>query len=369
MKRAVIILPTYIEKDNLKDLIPKIFEVVKTVKGWEIEILVVDDNSPDKTTDLIKLFKKKYTKLHLISHKKAGLGKAYLRGFSYAIGKLHPDVIFEMDADWSHDPSLIPEFIKKIDEGSDFVIGSRYIKGGSIPTDWSFDRKILSWVGNLIVRLGFMSPNIHDWTSGFRAIKSFFIKDALGQMQDYNGYVFQVALLDRAKKQGLKITEVPLNFIDRKLGYSKINALQYSMNTISYVFTKSSFIKYFLVGIIGASLDFGISFILIEKLYMKIWISTIISSQIAIISNFILNNFWSFSHKKIDNKITAYVSNFAKFNFVAVGAIFIQVVCLHILTTLFPKKLWYIYKAFVIGFLVIPYSYFMYNSIIWREKT
>lgn len=369
MKRAVIILPTFNERENLLTLIPKIFESTQKIPNWQVEILVVDDYSPDKTAEAVSDFKKKYSNLHLILNKKEGLGKAYIKGFSYALEHFKPDLIFEMDADWSHDPNLIPSFLSEIDNGADFVIGSRYIEGGSIPDDWGLHRKIFSFFGNFIIRLGFMQPGLHDWTSGFRAINSQFIKDALFHLKNYNGYVFQVAILDMAKKKGLKITEIPINFINRKLGQSKINSLQFSINTCIYVFKNSSFIKYFLVGMVGASVDFGLSFIMIEKLKMVIWLSTVISSEVALIFNFLLNNFWSFAHKKIDSKFSSYINNFARFNLVGIGSVIIQALSLHVLTTLLPKNFWYVYKALVIVFLIIPYSYFMYNYFIWKEKS
>lgn len=368
MKKAAIILPTYNERENIVTLIPQIFSIVEEIDDWHVAIVVVDDNSPDKTADVVTDFKKEYGDLHIVLNKKEGLGKAYIRGFSYAIEKINPDVIFEMDADWSHDPKLIPIFLKEIDEGADFVIGSRYIKGGSIPQDWGLHRKILSFFGNLVVKLGFMNLKIHDWTSGYRAIKANFIKETLPKLNDYNGYVFQVALLDLAYKRGLRISEIPLNFIDRTKGHSKINSLQYSLNTILYVFANSSFIKFCTVGVVGAFVDFGLSYLFIEKYKMLIWVSTLISAEAAIVSNFILNNFWSFSHKKIENKLSSYLKNFISFNFISGGSLIIQVLSLSILTILLPLKFWYIYKVLVIVFLIIPYSYFMYNYFIWKQK-
>lgn len=368
MKKAVIILPTYNEKENIKSLIPEIFKIAKTIDDWEISVLVVDDNSPDKTQREVKKLKDEFQNLYLLSGKREGLGKAYARGFAFTLSNLKPDVVFEMDADWSHSPTLIPAFIKKIEQGADFVIGTRYIKGGSMPEDWAPHRKLFSFFGNLIIRFGFMVPNIHDWTSGFRAIKTEFIKKILSGMKDHNGYVFQVALLDKAKKAGLIIDEVPLKFKDRKRGVSKINFIEYITKTLSYVFVNSSFVKYVIVGIIGFIIDFGVSYILIEKIRYVIWLSTVISAELAITSNFLLNNFWSFAHKKIERKLSAYLSKFVYFNFVSAGSIIIQAVGLQITTTLFSFEYWFIYKAVIIIFLIIPYSYFMYNYFIWPKK-
>jgi len=176
MKKALVILPTYNEQENIKTLIPEVFAVVKNNPKWQLSVLVVDDNSPDKTYLTVKSLQKKFKDLYLVLGKKQGLGKAYWRGFNFALERIKPYVIFQMDADWSHSPNLIPHFLKEIEEGADLVIGSRYIKGGSIPKNWQWYRKIFSVLGNFIIRLGFMSLKIHDWTSGYRAIKAWFIK-------------------------------------------------------------------------------------------------------------------------------------------------------------------------------------------------
>lgn len=368
MKKAVIVLPTYNERQNIKTLIPTIFKIAKKIKNWQISILVVDDQSPDNTSLEVKYLQKKFPDLYLIQEKKEGLGKAYWRGFNFAIEKISPYVIFGMDADWSHDPNLIPQFLKKIEEGADFVIGSRYVKGGSIPKNWRWHRKLFSILGNLIIRLGFMILKIHDWTSGYRAIKNWFIKEILAEMKNYNGYVFQVALVDKALKTGVTMAEIPLNFKDRKTGKSKINSVHYILNTLSYVFLNSSFIKFATVGIIGFIIDFGISFILIENVKLFVWLSTVISAEIAIVCNFFLNNFWSFAHKKIDHRFTSYITKFIHFNFVSLGSIMIQSICLQIATIVFPLKYWFVYKALIIILLIIPYSYYMYNRFIWKRK-
>src|SRR5579859_6006771 len=152
MKKAIIIVPTYNERDNIQKVIPLLEEVFGRVKNWDMGVLVVDDSSPDKTADVVKTLQKKYKNVHLlVNEKKSGLGGAYLKGMAEAFGKLDAEVVFEFDADLSHDPQKIPDFLRKIDEGYDMVLGSRYIKGGGIPKDWGLDRKFLSVVGNLFI--------------------------------------------------------------------------------------------------------------------------------------------------------------------------------------------------------------------------
>lgn len=365
MKKAVIIIPTYNEVDNISDLINSLLSISKDIKDWQIELLVVDSLSPDKTASVVRKLQKNHANLHLLSTKKEGLGRAYLKGFAVALKRLQADVVFEMDADFSHDPQVIPDFLTKIDGGADFVIGSRYIRGGSIPSDWSFDRKFFSIVGNLIIRMGFMKISITDWTSGYRAIKPWVIQSSLNHLEKYSGYVFQVALLDESLKRNAKIKEIPIHFIDRRYGVSKINTFQYMFQTLLYIFTHSSFIRYAIVGLTGASIDFGLSYIFIERLGFVIWFSTVISTESAIISNFILNNFWSFSHKKLKE---SYIKKFFHFNLISSGAILIQTVGIHTLAVFFGERWWFIYKFFILAFIIIPYSYILYNKLIWKNK-
>lgn len=371
MKKAVIIIPTYNEVENISKLINSLFSLSKTIKGWQIELLVVDSSSPDKTASSVRKLQKDHSDLHLLSTKREGLGRAYLRGFTVALKEFKADVVFEMDADFSHNPQVIPDFLAKIDGGADFVIGSRYIRGGSIPSDWSLDRKFFSVFGNLIIRTGFMKIGITDWTSGYRAIKSWVVESSLKHLEKYSGYVFQVALLDESLKKNAKVSEIPIRFIDRRYGVSKINTFQYMSQTLRYVFTHSSFIRYVLVGLTGAIIDFGLSFLIIEVFKIAhnlFWLATLISAEIAVIFNFIANNFWSFSHKKLDNSFSSFRSAFLKFNAVAVGALAIQAFGIQFLTNIFGPSLWFVYKFFILAFIIIPYSYFLYNKIIWKSK-
>jgi len=373
MRKAVIVLPTYNESENIESLIKEIFNQAKNIKNWEIHVAVIDSQSPDKTGQIVKKLKKtKYpNKLHFLEISKRGLGKAYIKGFSYVLKNINPYVIFEMDADWSHNPKEIKQFLHQIEKGADFVVGSRYIKNGSIPDNWGTNRKIFSIFGNLIIRLGFMKLKITDWTSGFRAIKTWLIKDIALNLDNYTGYVFQVAFLDRALKKGAYIQEVPIQFKDRKKGHSKINSFEYIWQTLLYTILNSSFIKFVVVGITGFTLDFGISYFFMNLLKIKTslyWLATLISAEIAIINNFTLNNFWSFSYKKIKHSSTSYIKNFTKYNLIASGSLIVQAIGIQLATNIFGSTFWPLYKIVIIVLIVIPYSYLLYNKIVWKEK-
>lgn len=221
-KKVVIVLPTYNEKDNITKIIKAIFEQQKRVRNFEIHTLVVDDSSSDGTSKIVKALEYKNNKLHLIEGKKKGLGKAYIKGIQYALQLLNADVIFEMDADFSHDPKLIPLFLKRITQGYDFVIGSRYIENGSIPNDWPKLRKLNSKWGNIFARYVAGLKEIKDCTSGYRAISASLLKKIDLHKVGARGYSFQMNLLHHAVKQEANITEIPLNFIDRVNGTSKL---------------------------------------------------------------------------------------------------------------------------------------------------
>ena len=368
MRRVTIILPTYNEGDNISPLIKALFAQQTKTNTWDIHILVVDSKSQDQTIKEVRDLQKQYNQLHLLLVEKEGLGKAYMHGFSYALEKLNSYVIFEMDADLSHNPEDVLKFLGKIEKGADFVIGSRYTNGGSIPDNWGIHRKIQSIMGNLVIRFGFMKLRITDWTSGYRAIKSWVVKNAFVHIKNYSGYVFQIAFLNYAIKNKARIEEIPIHFKDRVAGKSKINSIQYIFQILLYVFMNSSFIKFVIVGLIGFAIDFGVSYLLIEKARTIVWTATLISTEIAIVSNFLLNNFWSFAHKKIESTKKDYTFSFFKFNLVSSGSILIQTVGIQLLVNILGKQWWYLYKVLIIFLVIIPYSYILYNKFIWKEK-
>lgn len=369
MRKAVIVIPTYNERKNIKQLIESIFTTVSSIENWNIEVLVVDSSSPDDTLSEVKEVQKKFSSVHYIETKKEGLGKAYISGFTYAMEHLNPYVLFEMDADLSHSPEYIPAFLKKIEKGADFVIGSRYIAGGSIPSNWGFHRKLFSIGANLFVRLGFMRLSITDWTDGYRAIKVWVIKSALSHVSSYSGYVFQVALLDHAVNQKANVTEVPIQFVDRTEGVSKINSIQYILQTFFYVLTHSSFIKFVITGFLGFGVDFSFAYLFINVFNIAKTSANMLSAEIAIISNFFINNFWSFRHKKISGGFFGYIKKFILFNLVSSGSIVIQGAGLAILLNVFGDHgmQWILYKVLIIACVIIPYSYILYNKVIWKK--
>jgi dolichol-phosphate mannosyltransferase len=369
--KAVIITPTYNERENILSMLTALAGISKQISDYTFSILVVDDNSPDGTREVVKQFQKTHKNVFLLSGVKQGLGAALLRGMSYAIDTLDADVIVQIDADMSHDPKAIPEFFKKLNTGADFVVGSRYIPGGSIPQNWGIHRKIYSIIGNSIVRYGLGIPNIRDWTGGYRVFYKKYFELAKPELSLYSGYLFQIAFLRNAVKHGAIVGEVPIHFIDRRFGHSKIAPLSYIISIYSYIFKarlteviQTQFFKFGIVGFIG----FCINTVILESLVSYGYNPTIgsaIGAEFAIISNFFLNNIWTFSHKKISG--FTMIPKLVQFNTTSLGALLIQSGTVWVGTTLFGHVVYFISYLAGVGFGLI-WNYTMYSKVIWKNK-
>ena len=206
--KVCVVIPTYNEKENIKDVLDTTFsnyeKFPELMKDIKLSVLVVDDNSPDGTSQIVKDYEN--PDVHLLEReKKEGLGAAYTAGFKHALSRLNPDILFEMDADLSHNPHRIPGMISKIKEGASLVIGSRYIEGGSTPKDWGIHRVLISRVANLYTKLVLGIKEVRDCTGGFRAIKSDVFKTISLDSLDVKGYAFQISLLFRVYSAGFTI--------------------------------------------------------------------------------------------------------------------------------------------------------------------
>lgn len=219
--KAVIIIPTYQEKENITKLLVVVEEELKKA-NYEFDLLVVDDNSPDGTADLVRGLMKENPRIRLLTGNKKGLGAAYIRGMTYVLEKLNPEVIVEMDADFSHKPKDLPRLLAEVKKGADFVIGSRYTKGGKISGGWSFLRRLNSLWGNRFARYIAGMREVSDCTAGFRAIRVGILKQIKLNELNISGYSFQMRLLYEAHKLHAKIKEIPVEFVDRKKGRTKI---------------------------------------------------------------------------------------------------------------------------------------------------
>lgn len=214
-QKILVILPTYNERENITLLIPEIKKVVP-----HVHILVVDDNSPDQTSACVKEMAKTLENVFVLDReKKEGLGKAYISGFTWALERKY-DLIFEMDADFSHDPKYLPDFLNAARD-ADLVIGSRYISGVNV-VNWPMHRLLLSYFGNVGARMVAGIP-VRDCTGGFKCFRSDVLRSIDLRKVGSSGYSFQVEMNFYVWKKGFKIVEIPIVFTDRRIGTSKMS--------------------------------------------------------------------------------------------------------------------------------------------------
>lgn len=213
--KAIIVVPTYNEYENVERLVDEIHRFQP-----QVNILFVDDSSPDGTSDLIKKIQQENSNIYLLERQgKMGLGSAYIAGFKFALEKGF-EYIFEMDADFSHDPKEIPNFLEAI-ELNDLVLGSRYIKGVNV-VNWPLKRLLLSYFANMYTRI-ITGISVRDSTGGFKCFRRQVLEGIDLNNIKSNGYAFQIEINFKAWKKGFRLKEIPIIFIDRVFGQSKLS--------------------------------------------------------------------------------------------------------------------------------------------------
>jgi dolichol-phosphate mannosyltransferase len=219
MSDSIVVIPTYNEKENVENMIRKVMSFEK-----DFHILVVDDSSPDGTADIVRKLQGEFEgRIHIeVRQGKLGLGTAYIHGFKWAIEKKY-NYIFEMDCDFSHNPEdLIRLYNACAIYGADFSIGSRYCKGGKVK-DWPLKRVLMSYFASVYVRT-ILFIGIHDTTAGFKCYKREVLEKINLDGNTFKGYAFQICMKYAALKHGFKAKEVPITFIDRLYGTSKMSS-------------------------------------------------------------------------------------------------------------------------------------------------
>lgn len=218
--KVLVIIPTYNEKDNIKKIIKAVLSQAKN-----IDVLVVDDNSPDKTADIVQEMIKinKMKRIHILKRKaKEGLGPAYIAGFKEAF-RMGYDFIIEMDADFSHDPEMLPRFLNRMEnENIDLLIGSRYCGNGISIINWPLKRLILSYYANVYARV-VLSSKIKDITGGFKCFRASILKKMKLENVLSKGYSFQIEMNNAFEKNGYKVEEESIVFSERRDGKSKMS--------------------------------------------------------------------------------------------------------------------------------------------------
>lgn len=374
--KIVIIIPTYNERENIEKMIEVLEkDIFPKIKKYQMAILVVDDRSPDGTAAVVRKKMKKYDNIELSLGKKEGLGAAYTRGMKYAMEKMKADAVIEFDADFQHDPKYIPELVKKFDEGYDHVIGSRFVKGGSIPKNWGLIRKILTIVGGLFARVVLFFPKINlvrDTTTGLKLTKVKGVLDQIDFSRLSNNFFYKTQILYQLVGNQAKIVEIPLQFKMRETGKSKLGAGDVIETFVSVILLRlkdpktQQFMKFAVVGFIGYIVN-AVGLEVFYRAGLSPGPATAVATELAIINNFILNNIWTFAEKKIVS-LGRIPYKFLQFNFTSLGALIIQTVVVWIGTSLFGDQWRQILLIFAIGFLVLPYNFFMYTTFIWKTR-
>lgn len=352
-----------------------------------MSILFVDDNSPDGTAKVISTLSRKYSFVHLLNNKqKGGLGHAYKKGFIVAMDKYKADILFEFDADLQHDESIIPQMLLSIERGSDLVLGSRYIKGGGIPGSWPWYRKFLSVGGNHFIRFVMGNFKVHDWTTGYRAIRANVVQDILRIMHNsaFHGYTWQIGFLVKTIAKGYKVTEVPFYFRDRTEGSSKLGP-EYIFNTMRYIMKvrineiiNNRIFKFVITGGTGTLVQ--IIALYFYRMGLGYQLANFLSIETAIVSNFTLSNLWTFADRKL--KAIQIPGKFLQFNLASAGSILIQLAI-----AFMGEKFIGLYSIFniqysilhlnvdtgmifsIVGILIgMFWNFFAYSHFVWKKK-
>jgi dolichol-phosphate mannosyltransferase len=386
VESVVVIIPTYNERGNIGRLIDVLTGEVfpKLGEAYRPQILVVDDSSPDGTAAEVKEKERGGLVTLLINRRKGGLGRAYITGMEHALEKMGADIVFEMDADFSHDPLEVPEFLARLAEGNDMVLGSRYISGGSIPDNWAFHRKFLSVMGNFFIRVVITHFAIRDWTTGYRAIRRRVVAAVLPELKGerFQGYSFQIGFLHKTIRKGFRVAEVPIKFVDRELGHSKLGT-EYIKNNLYYIFRvrageliRNRLFKFAVVGVIGAVVQ--LTTLQLFRMFLGYNLAYFLSTEMAVLSNFIWSNIWTFADRQLT--WTQVPLKFVQFNMASAGSILIQQVFAWVMARY--VGLFDLFTLPVVGitidtgimyavigiFIGMFWNFFAYSRFIWKAK-
>lgn len=320
MRKVVVLLPTYNEKANIGKFAAEVLEQEKNLPGYRVEVLIVDSNSPDGTGDEAKKLAKENPRIHFLNVGR-GLGVALIKGHQYIIDNLKPDVLAQIDADGQVETDIVPRLVKVIDEGYDLAIGSRFVKGGK--NQLSLSRRIFSAGSSFISRL-IMGPwDIKEFGNSARAFTPELFKKINKDRLPWREttFIVQPAFLNEAILAGARYKEIPLVFKNRAEGYSKNKIVNYSYDVVTYAIDArlhkwginfdffhatrkaKTLIKFAVVGFTGTVIDFAFYKYFIWEFGLPPATSKGFSTEVAIMSNFILNNAWTFKHRKTTKNI------------------------------------------------------------------
>jgi len=392
VKKISVVLPTFNEKNNIEKTVQKVLEQEKNLPGWEINIVIADDiRSSDGTEEIAKALSKKNKKIHFLKVD-PGLGVGIILGHKYAIEKIHPDVLVQLDADGQVVADVLVRLVSAINEGYDLAIGSRFVTGGR--NQLSFMRRLFSYGASTICRILMGPLDIKEFTNSARAFTpQLFKKINLDRLPwKERTFIVQPAFLHEAILAGANYKEVPLIFRNRLEGYSKNKVFNYTYDVISYsmdarihqwginipLYRVSQrikvLVKFSLVGFIGTMVDFLFYKIFINFFGFNPATAKGMSAELGIINNFFLNNFWTFKYRKTKTNLW---QKFGIYNLVSFGGLIIAVLIVKFLHStygdgfinIFGKHLAFNNFYF---FATIPpvmvWNFTVNHFITWRHK-
>jgi len=400
MQKIVVTCPTYNEKKNIKNIATVILAQQKYLSKYELQVLFSDSHSPDGTYSFAQKLSQKNPNIHALDVKERGIGVGIYLGHKYAVEKLGADILIQMDADLQQNPADIPRFIKEIEKGYDLVIGSRLVKGGANQLPGL--RKLFTLGASWICRILWGELKLHEFTNSYRAFtKELFEKVNFDRIPwKSTSYVYQPAFLNEALLAGAKWIEIPIVFSHRTAGTSKIKTSSYIKDLMIYsvkvaIRRRETLIKFLIVGSIGYfvnAIPLGLlnrgeinimnikfltfhvlsspifnfipansSIFLLERLF---W-ATVVAIELSIISNFILNDSWTFKSKERVRK--PLIIRFIQFNTASVGSPIIQIITILLLFNLF-----HIHEqiGLVFGILLgLVWNWLWASKFIWKAKS
>lgn len=366
MKKVVIIIPTYNESLVIAETIRQVFQATSS-STMSVHVLIFDSCSTDNTQDIVACLQGTYPQLHLITEpQKTGLGSAYLQAMRYALTNLSADIIVEFDADLSHQPRYLLPIIEKM-HAHDVVVGSRYIKGGSIPQNWGWHRKFLSQLGNIVART-VLTPKYKDFTSGFRATHYLALNKALPERFISDHYAYKLELLWALHKTKAKILEYPIEFVDREQGQSKLpaNSISDSLRVLATLrfYELKPYISMCAVGLIGLVIQFLVYNVL--RLNYAPFIAAQLAVIAATVNNFILNNQFTFKKRSLSQRFKSFAF-FVGYSVLMVGFQGNWVkLGINYFGTGYLKENLIMIAGVVLGSVL---NYLCYSRLIWKEKS
>lgn len=390
-KVLTIVLPTFNEKDNLENFIERVLIQQNNIPDYKFQLVISDSRSTDGTVEVADKLTKKYKNVHFISVDR-GLGVGLYKGHLYALEKFNPYIMAQLDADGQVDEKVLVELVKAIEEGYNLALGSRFVKGGK--NELSLTRRLFTAGSSLVCRLIMGPLNIREFTNSARAFTPELFKRINWKRLPWQEktFIMQPAFLNEAILAGAKYKEVPLVFRNRAEGYSKNKTVNYTYDVLTYAIDArlhkmgfnipffyltrraKTLVKFILVGVTGTIVDFTFYKLFIVFGGYPPATSKAFSAEIAIINNFILNNFWTFRYRKTGH---SFIRKLLTFNTVSLGGLVIGVVIVKMLDLLYGDGFfsifgWDLHYNTLYFFATIPpvllWNFTINHFITWKHK-